>query len=346
MHPCCSYAPEDNEAAAESPLPAAESPLPAAPRTTQRRSRRAPTTGTKRSAEAAELPAPEPQPAPAERPRRQAAAAFLASMGAEHAVGGEGQESAAQPAPAARTRRSMRAAAGGEGNGLLLVAQAAEAAAAAEQQAVTAEQQAAEQHAVPAEQQVAEGSGGEGSTSALPEHLQEVRQQVAAAQEKNRQRIAGQRRPNGKPKDFAVGDAVLLLPPKCGKVGSMVGAKRVICRVVGITCPFGKLRKYQLRCNAGVLKETYPSSKLDKAVPALACHLSFDGVEVAGVPVVTAMAALQAERSRRGGGSTVTACGCRGACGKGCKCKKHGVLCGRHCGCAHGKGGACGNDKH
>ena len=57
----------------------------------------------------------------------------------------------------------------------------------------------------------------------MPAHLMATRSQVAAAHVKNRERIAAQRRPAGEPKNFSVGDAVLLVPQKCGKVGKAVG---------------------------------------------------------------------------------------------------------------------------
>lgn len=143
---------------------------------------------------------------------------------------------------------------------------------------------------------------------------------------------------------------MLLKPPKCGRVGTMVGAQRIVCRVVGVTRKFGQLEKYQLRCNAGVLDGTHSNRFLMPAQKELAGCLNFAGVETAGVPTVTAKAALAAERSSRGGGSSsgssVPACRCKGQCGNRCKCKKQGVLCGRHCGCPHGKGGGCGNHKH
>ena len=78
---------------------------------------------------------------------------------------------------------------------------------------------------------------------------------------------------------------------------------------------------------------------MDHAPVLAAAKLTFDGVATEGVAVVTAQAALAAEL---GGGETKN-CLCRGACGSNCRCKKDGVLCGRHCGCTTGKGGNCGN---
>ena len=162
---------------------------------------------------------------------------------------------------------------------------------------------------------------------------------MAAAQVKNRQRIAAQRRPKGEPKDFAVGDDVLLLPPKRGKVGKQLGRNRIVCRVVEIKRPFG-VTMYRLRSGAGVVEGMHQASKLSKAPPSLASELTFSGTAQRGVPVVSLNVAMVAQP---GGGKAAVRCGCRGACTRNCSCKKNGARCGRHYGCITGKGGNCKN---
>jgi hypothetical protein len=130
-----------------------------------------------------------------------------------------------------------------------------------------------------------------------------------------------------------VGDNVVLQPAKKGKVGNPVGPKRILARVVGVSKPFGAY-KYQLRCNTGVLPDTYFQNQLRAAVPQRAAELQFEGVAVQGVRMTT-------EREARGGH---VSCSCRrdgGKCGPTCPCRPS--LCGRHCGCKHGKGANCGN---
>ncbi|EFN53868.1 hypothetical protein CHLNCDRAFT_135995 [Chlorella variabilis] len=128
----------------------------------------------------------------------------------------------------------------------------------------------------------------------MPAHLQATRSRVAAAQVKNRQRIAAQRRPKGEPKDFAVGDDVLLLPPKRGKVGKQLGRNRIVCRVVEIKRPFG-VTMYRLRSGAGVVEGMHQASRLSKAPPSLASELTFSGTAQRGVPVVSLNVAMAAQ---------------------------------------------------
>ena len=161
---------------------------------------------------------------------------------------------------------------------------------------------------------------------------------MAAAQQKNRTRIEAVRRPKGVPKNFAVGADVLLQAPKRGKVGRTIDRKRITCRVVAITKPFG-LVKYKLRCNAGVLDGTYAASKLEPAPKQSAAELRFTGVGVSGVRSVTLNEAAAAQQA----GCATVRCGCRGTCGRTCACRKKGVGCSRSCGCKACEGANCGN---
>ena len=171
----------------------------------------------------------------------------------------------------------------------------------------------------------------------LPPHLIGTRAAVAAAQVKRAERCASQRRRKGEPKNFNIGDAVLLKPPKMGKVGKTIGPNRLVCRVVGTTQCFKGVIKYKLRCNAGVLGDTWAPHQLRLAPAAAAAKLQFSGTDVTGVPKVTVTAAM---KELSGGG---VHCRCRSACGNNCACKKAGVTCGRHCGCKSCKGMNCGN---
>ena len=178
------------------------------------------------------------------------------------------------------------------------------------------------------------------AAAALPPHLAAVRAAVARGHEKNRRRIAGQRRRRGVVKEFAVGDAVTLLPAKMGKVGRPIGERRVTCRVVQVTNRFGQLLQYKLRCNAGVLDGVYPAARLERAVPRAAAKLNFTGVEYKGLPTVSAKQALQAAPANK----PTLSCNCKGACStQRCTCMKHGKRCGRHCGCKTRHGANCGN---
>lgn len=162
-----------------------------------------------------------------------------------------------------------------------------------------------------------------------------------AAQDKRAERVRQVRRRNGVPKDFAVGDCVLLLPPKRGRIGRQVGPRRIVCRVVGHQ-RYGGLVKFKLRCNAGVINGCHPGAALEKAPAEAAAKLGFAGVEVQGVPAVTLDKAWSAEA----GAATVVKCRCRNKCSKGCPCKKAGTLCSRACGCMACKGANCGNHNH
>ncbi|EFN57762.1 expressed protein [Chlorella variabilis] len=175
-----------------------------------------------------------------------------------------------------------------------------EAAAEAEEEQAAAEAEE-EQAAAEAEEEQAAAEAEEGGTLAaphppMPAHLQATRSRVAAAQVKNRQRIAAQRRPKGEPKDFAVGDDVLLLPPKRGKVGKQLGRNRIVCRVVEIKRPFG-VTMYRLRSGAGVVEGMHQASRLSKAPPSLASELTFSGTAQRGVPVVSLNVAMAAQPS-------------------------------------------------
>lgn len=173
----------------------------------------------------------------------------------------------------------------------------------------------------------------------LPAHLAPARAAVTAAHVKNRQRIAAQRRGKGEPKTFSTGDAVLLLPPKRGKVGSTIDRKRVVCRVVDVR-HYGALPKYKLRCNAGMLQGTYDASQLSTAPISLAAELKFPGTDTQGVHIATLNQAVAAQRI----GNAGEGCRCRGLCGPNCPCKKHSKICSRHdCRCQCSKGANCGN---
>jgi len=174
----------------------------------------------------------------------------------------------------------------------------------------------------------------------LPAHLQATREKVAVELAKNAQRIAAVRRPKGEAKTFAVGDAVLLLPSKLGRVGRRIGPKKILCRVCAIMAQSGHVTMYKLRCNAGVLPGHYQVKAMQAAPPAAAARLQFEGVEHKGVPQTTLKQAQHAEP----GGAAVVSCGCTGKkCGARCACKKQGAKCSRDCLCTYGKGGNCGN---
>lgn len=178
----------------------------------------------------------------------------------------------------------------------------------------------------------------EGQAAELAPHHQATRAAVMVAQEKRAQRTQAVRRRNGEPKDFAVGDAVLLLPSKCGRVGRPVGPKRIVCRVVGRQ-HFAGMVKFKLRCNAGLLGGYYFGAHLKKAQAPSAAKLKFAGSEVEGVPTVTLAKAWAAED----GATASVRCQCRGQCGKNCACRKAKKLCSRTCGCVAGKGHNCKN---
>lgn len=159
-----------------------------------------------------------------------------------------------------------------------------------------------------------------------------------AAQEKRAQRVQAVRRRKGVPKNFAVGDAVLMLPPKRGRVSRPLGPKRVVCRVISQQ-RYGGMTKYKVRCNAGIIAGYQFVAALDKAPAEAAAKLRFDGVGVEGVPEVSYDTALAA----KAGSIASIKCRCNGKCTSRCSCKKAGVLCSRACGCPACKGINCGN---
>ncbi len=311
--------------------PMQQQPTPPTAADTAARRRQPPITGRKRSAGEAQLVDERAQPAPSTRTRHRAATQQQAVQ--QQAVQQQATTAADEAAPvpvrssrrAAAARLTRAAAAAQAAGGLLDVAEAGDELEVAEALAAAAGE--------PAMAEPAPAAG------ALPPHLAAVRAAVTRGHERNRQRIAGQRR-RGVVKEFAVGDAVTLLPPKMGKVGRPVGGRRLTCRVVGITKPFGQVKKYKLRCNAGVLKETYSAARLDRAVPRSAAKLNFSGVEYEGLPTVSLVQAQQAEPANK----PTLSCSCKGACStRRCACMKQGKRCGRHCGCKTRHGANYGN---
>ena len=296
--------------------------------------------GTKRSAaaagldEEAALQLDEEAAHPARRSRREGAGAHLQQLLAEEV----GAEDLVAAAPVRATPR--RAAAAG--------AAAAAAAAVALQRPMSGRQlerlfdlaeaaEAIETEAV-VEAVEAPTAGSSPPALQLPAHLVAVRAEVREQRRKSARRVAKARSSTGVVKVFNVGDAVLLLPPKGGRVGSTIDRKRLVCRVVAVTNGFG-LARYRLRCNAGVLEKTHAAASLEKANERLAAELRFDGVEWRGMKTIKPKAALAAQQN----GAATVDCRCRGPCGKNCACKKARVLCSRNCGCKACKGANCGN---
>ena len=116
---------------------------------------------------------------------------------------------------------------------------------------------------------------------------------VLALQARNRQRIRSQGGKGGA--EFAIGDAVLLLPPNMGKVGgSTIDANRLRCRVVGVS---EKTGKYHLRCNTGRLTGTYGGGEVLRPAPAeAAATLNFAAdADPSKAPLVSVTAAVNAE---------------------------------------------------
>ena len=340
---------------------AGDSPAAPATCTAGRRATRAPITGRKRSAAEAELAeddelaedaelaelaavaAQDGSAAPATRSKRAASGRLLAVLALEHQLQDEEEDvlpvrqlpqrttAASSPAGQRRNRIAVLAAA---------AAAAAEAAAAEAEGEAAAEEDAAAAAAA-AEQE--EGEGGAAVAAAahppMPAHLVATRSQVAAAQVKNRERIASQRRPSGEPKNFSVGDAVLLVPGKGGRVGKAVGPARPVCRVVAVTKPFGATL-YRLRSNAGVVEGLHPAGRLLLAPPSSASELTFTGTDWRGLRKVSVKAARAAQP---GAGTAPVRCACRNGCGQNCGCRRSNALCGRHCGCVTGNGRSCTN---
>lgn len=161
-----------------------------------------------------------------------------------------------------------------------------------------------------------------------------MRQSAAASLQRNGRRIISQRRRGGVSKVFAEGDAVLVLPQKCGTAGgSTISPRHIVGRVVGapIVGTHGvRATKYKVRSNAGLVKGLHFSERLKKAPPELAAQLTFPaGQSTAGVPTVKFAGA----KARRGGAGMAPQCGCRGKCGLRCACKTAGHSCSRSCGC-------------
>lgn len=142
-------------------------------------------------------------------------------------------------------------------------------------------------------------------------------------------------KPGAKAKTWQIGDIVTYKPKRCGTTkGPGVATRRVTCKVVGVRRQ-GVVVYYKLRSNAGVLETQVRGAELERAVPDTAATLTFDDVEVEGLPAVkeTALA-------RRGAGKS---CTCRKQCGSNCACKKRGAACSHSCGCKCKVGANCGN---
>ena len=123
---------------------------------------------------------------------------------------------------------------------------------------------------------------------------------VLALQARNRQRIRSQGGKGGA--EFAIGDAVLLLPPNMGKVGgSTIDCNRLRCRVVGVS---EKTGKYHLRCNTGRLTGTYGGGEVLRPAPnEAAAKLKFSAdAEPSEAPLVSVTAAVNAELRVTAGG--------------------------------------------
>lgn len=165
--------------------------------------------------------------------------------------------------------------------------------------------------------------------ASLRPDLAAARTRTAVAGVRNRQRIESQHKPSGEPKNFAVGDPVLLALPRA--VTRALEFNKLLCRVVKVA---PKPLRFTLRCNAGVLVGTYTGDELsDGSAPAARGHLAFADTRVQGVKVVTlaAAAAVAAEELRNGRPAAVR-CNCRNGCGPRCPCRKANVLCSRECG--------------
>jgi len=289
---------------------AGDSPAAPATRTAGRRATRAPITGRKRStaeadlaedAELAELAAVAAQDgtaAPAMRSKRAASGRLLAVLALEHQLQDEDDVLPMRRLPQRTTAASSPA--GQRRNRIAALAAAAAAAAEVDAEgAATAGAETSAAAVAAAEQE--DGEGGAAAAMAahppMPAHLMATRSQVAAAHVKNRERIAAQRRPAGEPKNFSVGDAVLLVPQKCGKVGKAVGPRRLVCRVVAVTKPFGGTM-YRLRSNAGVVEGQYSAVRMRSAPPSSASKLNFTGTDWQGLRKVSVKAAMAAQARR------------------------------------------------
>ena len=249
---------------------AGDSPAAPATRTAGRRATRAPITGRKRStaeadlaedaelAELAELAAVAAQDgtaAPAMRSKRAASGRLLAVLALEHQLQDEDDVLPMRRLPQRTTAASSPA---GQRRNRIAALAAAAAAAAAEVDAEGAATAGAETSA--AAVAAAEQEDGEGGAAAamaahppMPAHLMATRSQVAAAHVKNRERIAAQRRPAGEPKNLSSGDAVLLVPQKCGTVGKAGGPRRAAVRLAGVDKPVGGTQLPRRTIRGGVV---------------------------------------------------------------------------------------------
>jgi hypothetical protein len=163
--------------------------------------------------------------------------------------------------------------------------------------------------------------------------LAAVREHVAAAQERNCERIEGQRRQRGKPKDFQVGDLVFLKLPLA--VRGPLDQPNLLCRVLDVD----NRSLFKLRCNSGILNDRYHAEELSRAPAAAAAGLTFEGLGRRGVPKVAIAAAAATQHV----GAAAVRCACRKGCTSRCACKKAGVLCSRECKCPTGCGHSCEN---
>ena len=289
--------------------------------------------------------------APATRSKRVASGGLLAVLALEHQLQDE-DEDAVLPMRQQPQRMTAASSPAGQRRSHMAMLAAAAAAAAepeagghgeaeAEQEDEEQQQEEEEEQQEGEEEEQAEPAAAEAAAACppMPVHLLATRSRVAAAQVKNRERIAAQRRPRGEPKNFTVGDAVLMMPQKCGRVGKAVGRNRLVCRVVAVTRPFG-VTLYRLRSSAGVVEGLHLADRLCSAPLSLASELNFSGTDWKGLPVVSVKVAMAAQSSS---GKPAVRCACRKGCGPSCSCRKSNALCGRHCGCVTGSGASCTN---
>lgn len=131
----------------------------------------------------------------------------------------------------------------------------------------------------------------------LAAHAEEHHATLMELHGRNRRRIAKQGGKGGA--SFAVGEAVLLKPPKMGKVGSTIDATRIVCRVVEVVESTGK---YKLRCNSGLIHGTYGGGEALRLAPfAAAAMLTFPAnASCDGVPAIGLTAAVNKELRRQG----------------------------------------------
>lgn len=217
--------------------------------------------------------------------------------------------------------------------------------------ATTVEEATAEGEDEEAEGEATEPSQQDGQATAaaaiaeLAPHHRETRAATLRAQDRRAQRVQSVRRSGGVPKNFQVGDVVLLRPPKRGRAGNAPGPKRIICRVVGHqrfgSGGSGGMTKFKLRCNAGLLNGYHFAAALDQAPAASAAKLTFTDSETAGVQPCSLDVAWAAEA----GAVVAVRCRCKNKCGSSCACSKAGRRCSRNCTCPACRGKNCGNNK-